>query len=324
MTTENMTLPTLPEGYVVRAPRLDEADAIVALLATCDIADIGEQDYAKEELLDDWEREHFDLASDARVVLNAQGEMIGYIDVCYFRGGMFINPNGNTLPAYRSLGVEQYLYLWAEHRAREFAQLERERGGLEIENMWTLSTSDHINALLEGMGFSIFRREVEMDILMEQEPVVPEWPNGMSVRTLIVERDVRTIHRIIQDAFTVIEGHCYQPFEEWEEGAIQRRDFDPSLVFVAEAAGEIVGVAMGYNSESGGWIRQVAVEPSWRQRGIALRLVLSVLAEFYQRGTLRVGLSVDPQNVTGPVRVYERAGMHVRRQYNTYDRIIEP
>lgn len=80
---------------------------------------------------------------------------------------------------------------------------------------------------------------------------------------------------------------------------------------------------MGYNSESGGWIRQVAVERQWRGRGIALQLVRAVLGEFYRRGTRRVGLSVDPQNITGALRVYERAGMHVRHQYYTYDRELE-
>lgn len=323
MTTLNTTSVTLPDGFVVRAPRLEESDAVVAMIAACDIADIGEPDYAKEELLDDWQREHFQLAEDARIVLNSRGEMVGYIDVCYFRGGMFINPNGNTLPAYRSLGIEQFLHQWAEHRAREFALEEKAHGGLEIERMWTLSTSEHVNALLEGQGFGVVRREVEMDIEMDKEPAVPEWPNGINARPLVVIDDVQTIHRIIQDAFAELDGHCYQPFEEWEANAIHRKDFDPALVFVAEAAGEVVGVAMGYDSESGGWIRQVAVERQWRRRGIALQLMRTVLGEFYRRGTRRVGLSVDPQNVTGALRVYERAGMHVRRQYFTYDKELD-
>jgi ribosomal protein S18 acetylase RimI-like enzyme len=239
---------------------------------------------------------------------------------------MFINPNGNTLPAYRSYGIEQYLYRWAEQRACECALEEKAHGELEIERMWTLSTSEHTNALLEGQGFGVVRREVEMEIEMDKEPVAPEWPNGINARTLVVINDVQNIHRIIQNSFSELTGHCYQPFEQWEADAIHRKDFDPALVFVAETVGEIgeiVGVAMGYDSESGGWIRQVAVERQWRRRGIALQLVRSVLVEFYRRGTWKVGLSVDPQNVTGALRVYERAGMHVRRQYYTYDKQLD-
>lgn len=163
---------------------------------------------------------------------------------------------------------------------------------------------------------------------MDKEPAVLEWRNGINARPLVVINDVQTIHRIIQEAFDDI-GHCPQPFEQWEADAIHRKDFDPTLVFVAEAAGrigeigEIVGVAMGYDSESGGWIRQVAVERHWRRRGIALQLMRAVLREFYRRGTRRVGLSVDPQNVTGALHVYERVGMHIRRQYYTYDKKLD-
>ena len=48
----------------------------------------------------------------------------------------------------------------------------------------------------------------------------------------------------------------------------------------------------------------------------------TMLGEFYRRGIRTVGLTVDPQNVTGAPRVYERAGMHVFRQYYTYDKKI--
>jgi hypothetical protein len=80
------------------------------MITVYDIAEIGQADYSREELLSDWQREHFNLAENARVVLNAQGEIVGYTDVCCFRGGMFINPNGNTLPAYRAFGIEEYLW----------------------------------------------------------------------------------------------------------------------------------------------------------------------------------------------------------------------
>jgi hypothetical protein len=65
------------------------------------------------------------------------------------------------------------------------------------------------------------------------------------------------------------------------------------------------------------------VERQWRRKGIALRIVRTLPGEFYRRGTLRVGLTVDPQNVTGTPRVYDRAGMPILRQYYTYDRELD-
>ena len=324
MTDETMVSSTLPEGFVVRAPRLDELDVVAGMIAVCDTSDLGQPDYSREELLDDWQREHFNLADDARVVFNSEGRIVGYMDVCYFRDGMFLNPNGNVLPAYRPLGIEHYLYRLMEERADQYAREAKVRDGLDIPAIWTLSVNDRTNQLLEMEGFGIVSREVEMQIEMEREPEKPECPHGINAHPLVVMNNVHTlhiIHRLIQDAFSEI-GHCIQPFDEWEANAISRRDFDASLVFVAEAAGEVVGVAMGYDMPGGGWIRQVAVERQWRRRGIALQLMRTMLSEFYRRGIRTVGLTVDPQNVTGAPRVYERAGMHVFRQYYTYDKKI--
>ena len=43
-------------------------------------------------------------------------------------------------------------------------------------------------------------------------------------------------------------------------------------------------------------------------------------AEFYRRGQPKVGLGVDASNLTGALRVYERAGMHVARQNNIFEK----
>jgi ribosomal protein S18 acetylase RimI-like enzyme len=36
------------------------------------------------------------------------------------------------------------------------------------------------------------------------------------------------------------------------------------------------------------------------------------------RGSRRAGLDVDASNLTGALRLYERAGMHVDRQFDSY------
>lgn len=42
--------------------------------------------------------------------------------------------------------------------------------------------------------------------------------------------------------------------------------------------------------------------------------------EFFKRGIRNVYLGVDAQSLTGATRLYERAGMHVIRQYNSYEK----
>ena len=41
MTDGTVTGSTLPAGFVVRVPRVDELDAVAAMIAECDTADLG-------------------------------------------------------------------------------------------------------------------------------------------------------------------------------------------------------------------------------------------------------------------------------------------
>ena len=44
----------------------------------------------------------------------------------------------------------------------------------------------------------------------------------------------------------------------------------------------------------------------------------------YRRGRHAVGLGVDASSLTGATRLYERAGMRVVRQFNSYAKVLRP
>jgi len=69
-----------------------------------------------------------------------------------------------------------------------------------------------------------------------------------------------------------------------------------------------------------GWVDNLAVLRPWRQKGLGMALLLHSFAEFHRRGIYTVGLGVDSQNLTGATRLYERAGMHIALQSDTYQK----
>jgi len=69
-----------------------------------------------------------------------------------------------------------------------------------------------------------------------------------------------------------------------------------------------------------GWVGSVAVRRPWRRKGLGNALLHHAFAEYYRRGVYKVGLAVDSQNLTGATRLYERVGMHVALQRNTYEK----
>jgi len=85
---------------------------------------------------------------------------------------------------------------------------------------------------------------------------------------------------------------------------------------------QIAGVVLGYSYPDLGWVRQLAVRRPWRSKGCGLNLLYHTFGVFYRRGLRRVGLVVDSENATGATRLYERAGMHVAQQFDTYRKVL--
>jgi ribosomal protein S18 acetylase RimI-like enzyme len=64
-----------------------------------------------------------------------------------------------------------------------------------------------------------------------------------------------------------------------------------------------------------GWIGDLAVRDAWRGRGIGEALLRAAFRLFADRGLTHARLNVDAGNATGALRLYERAGMRVRREW---------
>jgi mycothiol synthase len=64
----------------------------------------------------------------------------------------------------------------------------------------------------------------------------------------------------------------------------------------------------------------LGVRRPWRRRGLGLALLRETFGLFYDRGEGRVGLGVDAENPSGATRLYERAGMHVEAEHQTWEK----
>ena len=118
-----------------------------------------------------------------------------------------------------------------------------------------------------------------------------------------------------------------QPFEE----ALQRfsyfmlaeDSYAPGLWFLAMDGSQIAGFSLcrkqSFEDPEVGWVSSLGVLRPWRKRGIGLALLQHSFVELYRRGFRKVGLGVDGQNLTGALRLYKRAGMHVHRQFELFE-----
>ena len=170
--------------------------------------------------------------------------------------------------------------------------------------------------LLERLGFEVLTEVLEMAI--ELRPPLPEagWPPGVRLRPFDAERDAADVHACLVEAFAGSDERV-APYEEWRPWLLGDPSYDPALVFVAEHDGKVAGMAQCW---SDGFVKDVAVRPAHRGRGLGQALLRAVFAEFARRGIDRVRLKVDAGNPTGAVRLYRRVGMDELRRYAVYTR----
>lgn len=139
------------------------------------------------------------------------------------------------------------------------------------------------------------------------------------------EQDLRTVHRVLEGAFT--DHFNFKP-ETFGEFLARLRE-EPGhrwdhwwLAELTDAAGEpaAVGALAGSVSETddgpeGSYVDYIGVLSEARGRGVAKGLLRTIIADAAARGRDRVGLEVDADSPSGAERIYTAMGW--RTTYET-------
>jgi mycothiol synthase len=199
-------------------------------------------------------------------------------------------------------GVRAELFDWGLARARALAV----KGA--VCRAWGESVDTGFAHEVERRGFRLIRHFFRMEADVAKEPQEPAWPARIDVRTFR-PGEARAVYEAICDAFA----------DHWF--VFHSSSFDPTLWFIAESDGEIAGFSLcRFERRPGvGHVGVLGVRPPWRRRGLGLALLLHSFRELRGRGRTKVDLGVDAENTTGAVHLYERAGMTVARQTDSYE-----
>jgi ribosomal protein S18 acetylase RimI-like enzyme len=236
-------------------------------------------------------------------------------------GHWVVDGAGGRLDGYAAVDSGGGLDLWirpgAELAAVLRALVDSAAGhhGGRLESVQPAWKAD-LCAAFEGLGFTRVHQVLEMQIALAGGVSQPRWPDGIRLRPFDAERDAREVHATLVDAFAGSDERV-APFEEWLPWVTGDPSYDPALVFVADAAGAVAGMAQCWTE---GFVKDLAVRPAFRGRGLGEALLHAVFAEFARRGVGEVRLKVDASNPTGAVRLYRRMGMHEARRHAVYAR----
>ena len=320
---------SLPEGFTVRGARLEDVEPALKLYNSWSQSVIQEDEITDAQAIrNEWVSPGFDPNEDICLVFAPNGEMIGYIEV-WTTAKPPVHPWiwGRVHPGYEGLGIGTWMLQWGEGRAMQ--ALKNVPDDLRFApRVGIYSKAEKSKKLFEELGYSYIRSSYRMVIDMDDLVPEPAWPEGIALRTYNSETDAEAVYRADMESFRDHFGFVEEPFEEgfkrFKHFQLESEGFDPTLLFLAMDGDEIAGINLcrphSYDDPDLGWVGTLGVRRPWRKRGIGLALLRHSFNEFYRRGKRKVGLGVDAENLTGALRLYENAGMHVHNAFDLYEK----
>lgn len=324
-TFENM----LPAGYTSRAGKLEDYMLLFDLVNAYALRINGRVDLTDPELIRlDWQNEGFHPETDVHAVLTPDGSLVGLAE-CWLIHKPLVHPWNWVCvhPDHFDMGIWEYLLAWGENRSR--SALDVVEPGLRIAPR---TGTEHHNAAgmraIKKMGWTPIRSYYRMETDLNAPPVVPALPEGIRIRPFDPATETEAVYQCVVDSFRDHFGFVEQPFEdgfrEFKHNLMDIPGFDPAFWFVAVEENKIVGISLcrpvDVEDPESGWVNELGVLRPWRKRGIATALLLHSFAAMHARGQKRAALGVDANSLTGALRIYEKAGMHVARQFDQFEK----
>ncbi len=285
----------LPDGLTSRPLTTSDARAVFEVMAAQELADVGEVVIEEADIIGDWQRPSYDLASSSVGVLDGD-RLVAYAEVAgsYF-GDAAVHPD------YRGRGIGTALSVWMRDLARS--------RGMQVVGM-SVPEGSSADRLLESLGYYVRWNSWVLQLPEGKEIEAQPLPEGYSIRTAETEADRRALHEVKEDAFLEWSERDRESFEDFEAQTRQRPGFEPwNLRVVVDPDGEVVGACYLQLSDTTGFVSQLATRKDQRGKGLARALLADAFSNAREHGATISELSTDSR--TGALGLYEKVGMVV-------------
>ncbi len=282
-------------GHTVRPLEPGDAPAVYALMAEVELQAIGEVVIEEADIIGDWQRPSFDLATQSIGVLDGD-RLVGYAEVSAGR-----RADAAVAPAHQGRGIGTALALWTQRVSR--------RDGCGLVGMPVAQGSPG-ERLLEALGYEIrwtsWVLELPDGAEIQSQPV----PEGYRIRVAANEADQRAAHEVLEDGFLEWSERERESFEDFTAETLARPGFEPwNLRLIVDPGGILVGVSVVLLGDGCGYVDRLAVRRDRRGLGLARALLVDSFAATRAHGATRSELCTDSR--TGALGLYEKVGMAV-------------
>jgi mycothiol synthase len=314
--------------FSTRPATRGDASAINDLLAAAEAVDQTGEHHSAEDVVEMLENPMIVLEHDW-VVAQRDGQVVGH---CWLLprepagGKVRISIEGAVHPQHRRTGIGLHLVALMVERAHAHA---RERGLEAMVAASAPSTNSDAEAVFAELGLRPERWQFEMVADLHEEGVgsdPPSVPEGYTLSTWegVNQEEMRAAHN---RAFV---GHyAFSPWGEdmWRQWVSGSRHYRPELSLVLrDEQGTVAAYiqASEYDAMQAAtgkrdvFLSSVGTAPEFRRRGLATLLLRHALHRARQAGFDSSTLTVDSENPSGALAVYERVGFRTTVQWTDY------
>jgi ribosomal protein S18 acetylase RimI-like enzyme len=313
-------------GVTVRPPTRADAPALLEIVHADEVAATGRVVTTRSDVEETLSPTVTTLVDDQWLAVDVHGQPAVWVALNDHGDTVFQDVEPYRHPARADEVVRYALVARALARARERA------GAAGLAKAFVLTVCDVddevLASTLRSLGMEHRRTFHRMHLDLTDNAPKPRVVPGVVLASFDgSDHAWRDLHAVMEASFADHFGYAPMSADRFRAATEADPAPDRDLWRVATVDGQTVGavVTSGRYAESGGgYVRELGVLPSFRGRGIGAALLTRTFADYRDRGRTWVQLSVDIENGSGAVGLYEAVGMRSDRELHAYLRDLQP
>ena len=235
---------------------------------------------------------------------------------------------GTLLPEWRKKGIGTAMLHHSEDRLRQIAS-DHPSSATKFLLSWASEKEVDYLKLMEKENYQIIRYFFKMTRPTADSIPEAPMPVDLEVRP-VIDAEYRKVFTANDEGFQDHWGHVPLT-ENGIERIMGSPTFNPDIWKVAWDGDEIAGMVLNFidekenkdNQRKRGYTEEIVVRRPYRKRGLAKALIAQSIAMFRDLGMDETALSVDAENLSGALKLYEYMGYETEKRTTVFRKPLQ-